>query len=85
MDAGGVDEEMDIDAVRLLSAWLSARRDVQAHLDLLSGFGPHAEPQIARNLTLIQELEGHARLAFQNYRDHVVRRRATEASPPREP
>jgi hypothetical protein len=80
-----VDEPIDLDAVRLLSAWMSARREVQSHLDVLIGFGPHAEPQVARNLALLEQLEAHARLAFRNYRDHVVRRRATQAPLPHEP
>ncbi len=72
-------EPLDLDAVRLLSAWLSARRDVQAHLDLLIGFGPSAEPQIAANLALLERLETGATLAFRTYRDYVLRRRATES------
>ena len=79
-----MDEPLDLDAVRLLSAWLSARRDVQAHLDLLIGFGPSAEPQIAANLALIERLETDATLAFRSYRDHVLRRRATQPLHPRE-
>ena len=67
---------MDLDAVRLLSAWLSSRRDVQAHLDLLIGFGPRAESQIARNLGLLEQLETDARQAFTRYRDHVRSRPA---------
>ena len=76
-----MDEPLDLDAVRLLSAWLSARRDVQAHLDLLIGFGPSAEPQIAANLALLERLEGHALLAFRSYRDHVAHRTATHPHP----
>lgn len=76
---------MDRDAIRLLSAWMSARRDVQAHLELLTAFGPHAEAQIARNIALIEQLEAHTRLAFHHYRDHVLRRRATQALHRQEP
>lgn len=72
---------MDIDAVRLLSAWLSSRRDVQAHLDLLIGFGPHAESQIARNLGLLEQLEADAGEAFARYRDHVRARPAPRHLP----
>lgn len=67
---------MDLDAVRLLSAWMSTRRDVQAHLDLLIGFGPRAESQIARNLAMLEQLESDASQAFRRYRDHVRSRPA---------
>lgn len=80
-----MDEPRDLDAIRLLSAWMSAKRDVQAHLDLLTAYGPHAEPQIARNLGLLEGLEQHAGLAFERYREHVLRRRATQTLHPREP
>jgi hypothetical protein len=75
-DADAVDEPLDLDAVRLLSAWLSSRRDVQAHLDLLIGFGPRAESQIARNLGLLEQLEKDEGHAFARYRDHVRSRPA---------
>ena len=71
-----MDDPLDLDAVRLLSAWLSSRRDVQAHLDLLIGFGPRAESQIARNLGLLEQLEADAGEAFARYCAHVRSRPA---------
>ena len=49
---------------------------MQAHLDLLIGFGPRAESQIARNLGLLERLEADAGKAFVRYRDHVRSRPA---------
>ncbi len=67
-------DALDLDAVRLLSAWLSARRDLTAHLDLLTGYGPEATDQVARNLALLDRLEGQDHDAWLAYRDHVLRR-----------
>jgi hypothetical protein len=77
-----VNQPLDLDAVRLLSAWMSSRRDVQAHLDLLIGFGPRAESQIARNLGLLERLEADAGQAFARYRDHVRSRPAARQPQP---
>lgn len=71
-----MEDPLDLDAVRLLSTWLSARRDLSAHLDLLTSFGPSATDQVARNLWLIDDLQNRAHEAWAAYRDHVVRRSA---------
>lgn len=67
---------LDLDAVRLLSVWLSARRDLQAHLDLLTAFGPSAAEQVARNLRLVGELHDRDHDAWLAYKEHVQRRAA---------
>lgn len=67
---------MDVDAVRLLSVWLSARRDLAAHLDVLTAFGPSATEQVARNLWLIDDLQQRGSDAWLAYRGHVLRRAA---------
>ncbi|HEU0101520.1 MAG TPA: hypothetical protein VFR07_04310 [Mycobacteriales bacterium] len=69
-----MDDALDLDAVRLLSAWLSARRDLSAHLDLLTAFGPSAAEQLARNLRLVDELHGKDHSTWLAYRNHVLRR-----------
>ncbi len=69
-----MDDALDLDAVRLLSLWLSARRDVTAHLELLTAFGPSATEQVARNLLLVDELQAKDREAWVAYREHVLRR-----------
>ena len=73
-----MDDALDLDAVRLLSAWLSARRDLSAHLDLLTAFGPSAAEQLSRNLRLVDELHSRDHTTWLAYRNHVLRR-ATEA------
>lgn len=82
VDAGGVDEVARLDRVglRLLSGWLSARRDLQAHLDLFTAFGPVAEQHVRRNIELVTELEEAAHRAFGQYRAHL----ALQATRPRE-
>ena len=73
-----MDDALDLDAVRLLSTWLAARRDLTAHLDLLTAFGPSATDQVASNLRLVDDLQGKDQAAWVSYRNHVLRR-ATEA------
>ncbi len=69
-----MDDALDLDAVRLLSLWLSARRDLTAHLDLLTAFGPSATEQVTRNLPLVDELHARDHDAWLAYRRHVERR-----------
>ncbi len=66
-------EPLDLDAVRLLSGWLSARRDLTAHLEVLTAFGPSATEQVARNLRLVDELHSRDHSAWLAYREHVQR------------
>lgn len=68
-----VDDALDLDAVRLLSAWLSARNDLTAHLDLLTSFGPCAADQVARNLVLIDGLQAKDAQRWEAYRSHLLR------------
>lgn len=68
-----MEQPLDLDAVRLLSSWLSARRDLTAHLELLTAFGPNAHEQVCRNLPLVQELHGREDEAWLAYRQHVLR------------
>lgn len=76
-----VGEPLDLDAVRLLSAWMSARRDLSAHLDLLTAFGPSATEQVTRNLPLVDELHARDHEAWLAYRLYVLRRSAGSAGP----
>ena len=71
-----MDGALDLDAVRLLSLWLSARRDLTAHLDLLTAFGPNAADQVARNLALVDDLHARDHDAWLAFRAHVQRRGA---------
>lgn len=71
-----MDDALDLDAVRLLSSWMSARRDLSAHLDLLTAFGPSATAQVTRNLRLIDALHTKDHEAWLAYRAHVLRRSA---------
>ena len=69
-----MDDALDLDAVRLLSSWLAARRDLSAHLDLLTAFGPSATDQVARNLRLVDDLQGKDQSAWLAYRNHLLKR-----------
>ena len=80
-----MDERLDLDAVRLLSAWLSARRDLTAHLELLTAFGPHAAEQVARNLWLVDDLQEKAYVAWIAYRSYVLHQAGNSTPRPREP
>jgi hypothetical protein len=71
-----MEEPLDLDAVRLLSAWMQVRRDLSAHLDLLTAFGPSATDQVARNLALVDGLHAKDHDAWLAYREHVLRRSA---------
>jgi hypothetical protein len=62
---------LDLDAVRLLSLWFQARRDLQAHLELFTAFGPSATEQISRNLGLVERLEDEAHARFLAFREHL--------------
>jgi hypothetical protein len=64
---------LDLDAVRLLSLWFQARRELQAHLELFTAFGPSATEQISRNVVLVSRLEQEAHLRFLAFRDHLHR------------
>lgn len=66
-----MEEPLDLDAVRLLSSWLSARRDLSAHLDLLTAFGPSATEQVSRNLRLVDDLHARDHDSWLAYRRHV--------------
>lgn len=66
---------LDLDAVRLLSLWFQARRELQAHLELFTAFGPSATEQISRNLLLVERLETEAHARFLSFRDHLQKLR----------
>ena len=78
-----MDDQLDLDAVRLLSAWMSARRDLTAHLEVLTAFGPHAAEQVARNVWLIDDLQERAYVAWIAYRSYVLRNAGDNAPRPR--
>ena len=69
---GHMEQRLDLDAVRLLSLWLSARGEVTAHLDLLTAFGPNAAEQVARNIALLDSLQEQSHAAWRDYRAYVL-------------
>ena len=71
-----MDDALDLHAVGLLSLWMSARRDLGAHLDLLTAFGPGATGQVERNLLLVDDLHARDHAGWLAYREHVLRRSA---------
>jgi hypothetical protein len=76
---------LDLDAVRLLSLWFQARRELQAHLELFTAFGPSATEQIARNLSLVERLEEEAHARFLAFRNHLDRFQGKGSPYPQEP
>jgi len=80
-----MDERLDLDAVRLLSLWMSARADLTAHLDLLTAFGPYAAEQVARNLALIDGLQETSHRSWLAYRNHVLSQTGEGAPRPSDP
>ena len=76
---------LDLDAVRLLSLWFQARRELQAHLELFTAFGPSATEQISRNLPLVGRLEEEAHTRFVAFRDHLTRVQDQGSTYPQEP
>jgi len=79
---GRMEQRLDLDAVRLLSKWLSARGEVTAHLDLLTAFGPNAAEQVARNLALVERLQEQSHAAWRAYRDYVLSQTGERAPRP---
>jgi len=80
-----VDDRLDLDAVRLLSVWMSARTDLTNHLDLLTAFGPYAAEQVARNLWLVDGLQEKSHDAWLAYRDYVLSQTGEDATRPLDP
>lgn len=76
---------LDLDAVRLLSLWFQARRELQAHLELFTAFGPSATEQISRNLPLVGRLEAEAHARFEAFRSHLAGVQDQGTPYPREP
>jgi hypothetical protein len=68
-----VREPTDLEAVRLLSRWLAARRHVDDELERLTAFGPAAERRVRVRLTHLSDLESEASAAFRRYTDYVGR------------
>ena len=56
----------DLGAVRRLSAWRSAVRDLDDHVRSLTSFGPRAVESVSRDLDRIEVLEAIAHEAFRD-------------------
>lgn len=54
----------DLGAVRRLSAWRSAVRDLDEHVGELTSFGPRAVARVGGDLDRIEALEGRAHATF---------------------
>ena len=61
----------DRETTRLLAAWLLALRDVQAHVEVFTAFGPTATTQVARNAALMDRLQADLRAAWAAYVRHM--------------
>ena len=67
-------EPTDLEAVRLLSRWMAARRHVDDELERLTAFGPAAERRVRGRLGELGRLEEEASAAFSRYSDYVTAR-----------
>jgi hypothetical protein len=54
----------DLGAVRRLSAWRSAVRELDEHVGDLTSFGPRAVDRVGGDLDVLELLEGRAHAAF---------------------
>lgn len=54
----------DLGAVRRLSAWRSAVRDLETQVGHLTSFGPRAVERVASQLDHLEALEDQAHLTF---------------------
>jgi hypothetical protein len=54
----------DLGAVRRLSAWRSAVRDLDEHVGHVTSFGPRAVDRVALDLDTLEELERRAHATF---------------------
>jgi hypothetical protein len=54
----------DLGAVRRLSAWRSAVRDLDEHVASVTSFGPRAVERVRSDLDVLEALEGRAHTAF---------------------
>lgn len=70
----GVREPTDLEAVRLLSRWMAARRHVDDELERLTAFGPAAERRVRARLSELGRLEEEASAAFARYSEYVAAR-----------
>ena len=67
-------EPTDLEAVRLLSRWMAARRHVDEALERLTAFGPAAERRVRGRLPELGDLEAEASAAFARYAEYVSAR-----------
>lgn len=61
----------DLGAVRRLSAWRSAVRDLDEHMGGLTSFGPRAVERVRSDLDVVEALEGRAHAAFCDLADYL--------------
>lgn len=69
-----VNESQDVAAVRRLSAWMVAQRELQEYVAHLTTFGPQAERRVCAHIELVAMLEGQAHAAFSEYHRYVTAR-----------
>lgn len=61
----------DLGAVRRLSAWRSAVRDLDEHVGGVTSFGPRAVERVGAELDELEELEGRAHAAFRELASYL--------------
>ena len=61
----------DLGAVRRLSAWRSAVRDLDDQVGTLTSFGPRAVQRVGADLELLEALEERAHAAFRDLASYL--------------
>ena len=61
----------DLGAVRRLSAWRSAVRDLDEHVGGLTSFGPRAVQRVNSDLDVLEALESRAHAAFRDLVEYL--------------
>jgi hypothetical protein len=68
-----VDTGQDVGAVRRLSAWRTAARELDEYVGQLVVVGPLATDRVSEHIELVAMLEEQAHQAFRDLRDYVRR------------
>lgn len=63
----------DLGAVRRLSAWRSAVRELDEQVGVLTGFGPRALERVGSDLDTLEVLESRAHTAFRELAAYLRR------------
>ncbi len=78
--ATGHHDEMDVQdlgAVRRLSAWRSAVREMDEQVGVLTSFGPRAVQRVGSDLEVLEALEERAHAAFRDLASYLRSARST--------